>query len=67
MVLELAAGALILQAWWSGMAALLVFIPTMVWRIRVEEEALVEKFGDAYREFQRTTPMLIPRIPCTTP
>jgi protein-S-isoprenylcysteine O-methyltransferase Ste14 len=29
-------------------------------RIRIEEVALVEKFGDAYRTFQRTKPALIP-------
>ena len=27
-----------------------------------EERALVREFGDAYREYQRRTPMLIPRL-----
>jgi protein-S-isoprenylcysteine O-methyltransferase Ste14 len=28
-------------------------------RIRVEEEMLIDEFGDAYREYQKRTKMLI--------
>jgi protein-S-isoprenylcysteine O-methyltransferase Ste14 len=60
MVLELASFGLFTQAVWSSAAALLVFVPTVVWRIRIEEEALIQKFGRAYGEYQRTTPALFP-------
>jgi protein-S-isoprenylcysteine O-methyltransferase Ste14 len=35
-------------------------IPALILRLRLEEPALVEKFGDRYREYQRRVPMLIP-------
>jgi protein-S-isoprenylcysteine O-methyltransferase len=57
MILELAAPALLLQA---GLAAACLFIPTLVWRVRLEERALVEKFGDAYRAYQASTPAIFP-------
>jgi protein-S-isoprenylcysteine O-methyltransferase Ste14 len=60
MILELVSVALILQAWWSLLLTALLFIPTLVYRVRLEERALVGKFGDAYRAYQRTTPALFP-------
>jgi protein-S-isoprenylcysteine O-methyltransferase Ste14 len=60
MVLELVAGGLILNSFWSLAVAGLVFVPTLVCRLRLEEAALVEKFGQAYRDYQRTTPALLP-------
>ncbi|MDB6057394.1 MAG: hypothetical protein JWO95_1238 [Verrucomicrobiales bacterium] len=64
MVMELAAVGVILQAWIALGAIALVFIPALAMRVNLEENALVEKFGDAYRRYQKTTPALIPyRIP----
>ena len=62
MVLELASIGLLLQSVFSSAAALAVFVPTLVWRIRIEEEALIERFGSAYEEYRRTTPALFPRL-----
>jgi protein-S-isoprenylcysteine O-methyltransferase Ste14 len=62
MVLELASIGVLLQAPLSSAAALTLFIPAVFWRIRIEEEALVQKFGRAYGEYQRTTPALFPRL-----
>jgi protein-S-isoprenylcysteine O-methyltransferase Ste14 len=62
MVLELASIGLLLQAVLSSVAALALFVPTVLWRIRIEEDALVQKFGGAYTEYQRTTPALFPRL-----
>ena len=60
MVLETAALGLLCSAWWMLAVIPLAFIPALVMRLRLEEPALVEKFGDAYRAYQRRVPMLIP-------
>lgn len=60
MILELLATWLLLDAHWTLLAAALIFAPTLWQRFRLEESALVEKFGDVYRAYQRSTPALIP-------
>ena len=60
MMLELLALALILQAGWTAVVVAGLFVPALRARVRLEEAALVEKFGDAYREYQRSTPAVIP-------
>lgn len=60
MVLELLSFALIFNAWITMLFIPLAYIPVLIMRLRLEEPALVEKFGDAYREYQRRVPMLIP-------
>ncbi len=60
MVLELLSFALIFNAWIAMLFIPLAFIPVLIMRLRLEEPALVEKFGDAYREYQSRVPMLIP-------
>jgi protein-S-isoprenylcysteine O-methyltransferase Ste14 len=62
MVLELASFALLLQSRVTSAGTFALFVPTRAWRIRIEEQALVEKFGPAYTEYQRTTPALFPRL-----
>lgn len=60
MIFELLAFALLLQSMYTAIGVLFVFVPTLVWRIVTEEQALVAKFGDAYEEYRRTTPSLVP-------
>lgn len=60
MILELMGIGLMLNAWVALGAVFLVFIPTMIARVRMEERALVGQFGDAYREYMRTTPAIFP-------
>ena len=60
MILELLACGLILRASWSLGLVSLLFVPALVMRLKLEEEALVGKFGDAYRAYQRATPALFP-------
>jgi len=62
MILELLAFVLICQAWLTGFFAPLLFIPALVLRVRIEEAALVEKFGTAYRQYQQSTPAIIPGL-----
>jgi protein-S-isoprenylcysteine O-methyltransferase Ste14 len=60
MILELVAFALICSAWWTLALIPIIFIPALILRLRLEEPALVSKFGDTYREYQRRVPMLVP-------
>ena len=64
MILELVAAGLILNAWCALLVVALVFVPALILRLRLEEAALVEKFGERYRAYQRSTPALVPyKIP----
>ncbi|HYE31534.1 MAG TPA: isoprenylcysteine carboxylmethyltransferase family protein [Methylomirabilota bacterium] len=60
MLFELLSGAFILHAPYSFAAVSLFFFPALWLRIRLEERAMVEKFGSQYIEYQRSTPVLIP-------
>lgn len=60
MILETAAFGLICSAWYMLMIVPVFFIVALIMRLRLEEPALVEKFGDAYRDYQRRVPMVIP-------
>ena len=66
MILELLAFGLIFSAWWMLLVIPLFFIPALIMRLRLEEPALVAKFGDTYRDYQHRVPMLVPyRWPST--
>ena len=45
-----------------GLLTMLVLIPILLNRIRMEERLLTEEFGDAYRTYKETTSKLIPFI-----
>jgi protein-S-isoprenylcysteine O-methyltransferase Ste14 len=62
MILEILSVALLLRSWWTALVVYAAFLPTLIARIRIEERALIEKFGESYIEFKRTTPALIPRL-----
>ena len=60
MILELLSVGLILSSFYTLVIVLLIFIPALSLRLKLEEVALTEKFGDAYRNYQRTTPAIFP-------
>ena len=60
MILELLALAFICNAWIPLLSVSALFVIALMMRVRIEEAALVDKFGDIYREYQRTTPALFP-------
>jgi len=66
MILEILSIALLMRSWWTALVVFAAFLPTLAARIRIEEKALIEKFGDRYIEFKRTTPALFPRMRRTT-
>ena len=48
--------------WLSAVETLLVFVPAMSYRARLEEQALEAQFGDACAAYRRTTPRFFPRL-----
>ncbi|MDB6172224.1 MAG: isoprenylcysteine carboxylmethyltransferase family protein [Chthoniobacteraceae bacterium] len=60
MVLELLSFGLICNAWTMLCIIPFAFIPVLILRLRLEENAMIEKFGSTYRDYQRRVPMLIP-------
>jgi len=60
MILELLSVGLVLNAWWMLLIVPLLFVPTLILRIDKEEQALIEKFGQLYAEYRKSTPAIIP-------
>ncbi len=52
---------LLLHSAWLGLALLLVVIPAYSWQIISEEKGLDRIFGEAYRDYRRHVPALLPR------
>ncbi len=61
MILELLAFALVCSAWITALVIPFIFVPVLLRRVKLEEGAMIEKFGDLYRDYQRTTPAIFPR------
>ena len=60
MVLELLSVGLLLKAFFMLAIIPFLFVPALLFRLKLEEAALIEKFGDAYRAYQRRVPALFP-------
>jgi protein-S-isoprenylcysteine O-methyltransferase Ste14 len=52
---------LLLQNWIAGFSSLLVFIPFYIFRVRTEEQMMIEVFGEQYREYIRKTGAVFPK------
>lgn len=59
-VLELLGAVLLLESWWGLVGALVLFAPALVFRIVLEEQAMIAHFGDHYRTYMTTTPAIVP-------
>ena len=47
--------------WFMGLASVVVLVMLLV-RLPKEEEKLIERFGNEYREYMKRTGRLLPRI-----
>jgi protein-S-isoprenylcysteine O-methyltransferase Ste14 len=45
-----------------GFFIMILKIPFTIYRIKIEEQALLEKFGDEYRDYMKTSKRLIPYV-----
>ena len=62
-VLEAVAVPLVGNAWWSLAVAILGYVPLLLYRLKREDAALVAKFGEPYRAYQREVGALLPKWP----
>lgn len=60
MILELLCAGLILNAYLSLCLTALIFVPALLMRLKLEEAALIEKFGPTYQAYRSETPALFP-------
>jgi protein-S-isoprenylcysteine O-methyltransferase Ste14 len=60
-ILEVAAATLLFNAWLPGVAGLAAMAFVLSRRIRIEERAMEEKFGGAWRQYCLRTGLLWPR------
>jgi protein-S-isoprenylcysteine O-methyltransferase Ste14 len=56
------AGVLLCMTNWLSLACIVVAVPGFAYRMKVEEQALVEALGEPYREYMRRTRRLIPYL-----
>ena len=59
--LEVLSIPLVVNGWWTMLFAVLTYLPVLGLRLRQEERALVEKFGNNYQTYQQKVGMVIPR------
>ncbi len=45
-----------------GSLLMVMIIPFILYRVEIEERMLIEKFGDEYREYMKTTKKIVPFI-----
>jgi len=60
-LLEVAAATLLLNAWSAGVVGLVATAFVLRQRIRIEERAMEDKFGEAWRNYRLRAGLLWPR------
>jgi protein-S-isoprenylcysteine O-methyltransferase Ste14 len=52
----------LLQNWIAGFSMLVTFLPGYFYRVRKEEQMMIEHFGDQYRAYVKHTGRVLPRL-----
>jgi len=58
--LELVGFTLVSNSYYSLTGVILIFLPFMAYRIKMEEKALIEKFGQDYLDYKKEVPAILP-------
>ncbi len=53
---------LLIQNWIAGLGSLILFVPFYLLRRRAEEKMMLEKFGDIYHEYMKSTGGIVPKL-----
>ena len=53
---------LMLSAWWALWVALVIFIAGTEIRVRIEDNLLASRFGEPFRQYQRTVSAYVPLV-----
>ena len=53
---------LLLQNWIAGFLNLLLFIPFYIFRVKAEEQLMIEQFGDQYRSYMQNVGGVLPKL-----
>jgi len=53
---------MLLHNWIAGYSFLISQIPFYIYRIKIEEKMMIEKFGDEYKNYKKTTGSIIPKM-----
>jgi protein-S-isoprenylcysteine O-methyltransferase Ste14 len=61
-VVALTGAAVLFESLWAAASIVVVMLPVYVYRIRLEEQALVDRFGDEYRAFAARRWALLPPV-----
>lgn len=59
-LMEVMGYCFIFQAWWTLVLTMLLYIPGLFFRIRIEEREMIKHFGEPYQRYIRTVPALLP-------
>ena len=59
--LEVLSIPMVVNAWWTVLFAAITYLPLLGLRLRFEEKALLEKFGEHYRQYQSEAGALLPK------
>jgi protein-S-isoprenylcysteine O-methyltransferase Ste14 len=61
MTIALAGVAISLRSWPGLIAVFLLFLPSQVYRARLEEKALLQEFGARWKDYARRTGFILPQ------
>jgi len=62
MLISLIGINLALRSWWGIAGVLIIFLPSLIYRAKLEDQAMEKKFGSCWQEFAGRTFFLLPLI-----
>lgn len=60
-ILEIVGAIVLLQSWWIALLGVICYTPALLWRVRVEEEAMRKQIGQPWVDYCATTGSVLPK------